>query len=67
MTNKDKILHLAAQVDQLYRELDPIRKDPAMGLCGSHETGVTMSIVRGLSQRLLKLATLPDMEKEATL
>lgn len=66
MTNKQKVLHLAAKVDQIYAELEPIWKDPVLGFSAGHQTGVLLGAVRHLSRSLIKLSEYVGMDIEAS-
>lgn len=58
MTNKDKALHLAAQLDQIYRELEAIGQDKEESFVSSHQAGLCLSMIRSASRQIQALSRL---------
>ena len=56
MTIKDKLLHIAAQISQLKRELEAIGKDQTISLGASHECGVIQWYFVTVVDKLTKLS-----------
>lgn len=56
MTNSEKLLHLSAKIDQIYRELDPIWRDKSISLSACHEVGIIMSYCSMTARKLNTLA-----------
>lgn len=56
MTNKDKLLELAARVSQLKREVEAIGKDKGVSLSASHAAGVIQSYCNSLEKQLMSLS-----------
>lgn len=62
MKNSAKLLHLAAQLDQMYRELEVIWQDPIIGSAASHDCGISLYSLRSASKRLTARAGLLQAE-----
>ena len=60
MKDSDKLLHLAAQIDQIHRELEIIWK--AIGGMASHDCGIVLSHLQSSSKRLRHRAALLQAE-----
>lgn len=62
LTTKDKLLHIAAQIDQLARELEAIGAPIAQGgasdisFAASHTIGVELTMLHSASRKLQQLA-----------
>lgn len=56
MTNKEKLLHFSAQLDQLSRELEAVGKDQSISLSASHEAGVVQFYLSSASKKLIVLS-----------
>lgn len=56
MTNKEKVLELAARVEQMQRELEAIGKDKGVSLSASHAAGVIQSYCNSMVYQLIKLS-----------
>lgn len=57
MTTKDKLLHWAAQLDQVLRELETEAKLKEVPLGHGHEMMVIHTLIGADSRRLIKLAS----------
>ena len=55
-TTKDKLLHVAAQIDQLQTELKECQKDLSYSLSANHRMGVVMSLLSTASKYLMQIA-----------
>jgi hypothetical protein len=55
-TTKDRLLHLAAQLEQIARELGSCQADPSYSLPANHSMGVAMGMIHYSAQRLIRIA-----------
>lgn len=56
MTDKEKLLNLAARVDQLQREFEAVANDKNTGFFAGHEMMVAVSHLISASRYLMKTA-----------
>lgn len=53
---RERLLHLAAQLDQLNRELDAVGVSKEISFAASHSVGVIQSLLRAASRRIQQIA-----------